>query len=78
MFVHGGISEEDEYLNDCHLLSLFNLKWNECNISTDTEGPYLAWHTACLVVPAEQVFNSKMNIYKFPEMGIARRVSSKV
>lgn len=78
MFVHGGISEEDEYLNDCHLLSFNPLKWFQCSISTGIDSPTLAWHSACLVLPSEQSFNPKMNIYKLPEIGIGRRQTMKV
>ena len=78
MFVHGGISEDDEYLDDCHLLNFSPLKWNSCIINLDCKYPSLAWHSACLVLPSEQMFNPKLNIYKLPEVGIGRRVASRV
>ena len=37
MFVHGGISENNEYLNDIGLLSYNPLKWNLCNIAKYNE-----------------------------------------
>jgi len=73
MFVHGGISEDDTYLDDCHLLNFYPLKWTACSISLDGPSPCLAWHSACLILPADIIFHSKFNIYKLPEMGIGRR-----
>ena len=78
MFVHGGISEDDEYLDDCHLLNFSPLKWNSCIINVDSICPSLARHSACLVLPSEQMFNPKLSIYKLPEVGIGRRAVSRV
>lgn len=78
MFVHGGISEDDVYLDDSHLLNFNPLKWTSCSLNLDLQSPCLAWHSACLVIPSEQLFHPKMNIYKLPEIGIGRRLISKV
>jgi hypothetical protein len=79
MFVHGGISEEEEYLSDSFILTLSpSLKWNPCAISSDFEPPTLAWHSVCLVLPSDQRNNPKTNIYKIPEQNIGRRTVSRV
>ncbi len=78
MFVHGGISEDDVYLNDCHLLNLNQLKWSSCFLDVDLPAPSLACHTACLVVSSDLSDNPRMNIYKFPEIGSLRRQISNV
>ena len=78
MFLHGGISEDEEYLNDCFLLSYAPLKWNTCPINSENEGIHLAFHTACLVIPADFANNPKITIFKFPDLGVGRRLSFKV
>lgn len=35
IFIHGGLSEDNEYLNDSYLLSFSPLKWNVCSIKTN-------------------------------------------
>jgi hypothetical protein len=74
MLIHGGISEEEEYLGDVYLLQFSPLKWVSVNLNTETEIPTLAWHACCLVLPSEQMFSPKLNIYKLPEVGTARRL----
>lgn len=78
MFVHGGISEDDQYLDDCHLLNFYPLKWSNCTVNLDCQAPLLAWHSACLVMPYDIALHPKFNIYKIPEIGIGRRVISRV
>lgn len=78
MFVHGGISEEDQYLDDSHLLTFYPLKWSHCTMNLELQAPSLAWHSACLVMPYEVAYHPKFNIYKIPEIGIGRRVVSRV
>lgn len=78
IFVHGGISEDEEYLNDSHLLSLNPLKWNTCAISLEAPAPCLAWHSCCLVLPSDILYNPKLSIYKLPEISIARRSNTRV
>ena len=67
MIVHGGINENGDYLNDTYIMSFSPLKWTQCMISESTSGPYLAGHAACLVLPSEIKFSSKLQIYRFPE-----------
>lgn len=73
MIIHGGIDENDNYLDDCYLLNLSPLKWNFCSISTETEHPRLAFHSSCVVLPQELKYNPKFNIYKFPDTSVGRR-----
>ena len=68
MFVHGGLSEDDKYLNDSHLLNLTSpMKWQKINIWV-SDWPSLAYHTCCLVMPLEMRLNSKFSMYKLPEL----------
>ena len=78
MFIHGGISENEEYLNDCFLLTFSPIKWNTCAISPDSDPPHLAWHSCCVVLPAEIRLSNKLNVYKIPELAIGRRIISRV
>lgn len=77
IFIHGGISEEHEFLNDCHLMNTSPIKWSPCSVNIG--GPSLAWHSACLVLPTEIANNPRTNIYKLPDekMGL-RRTYAKV
>lgn len=104
MIVHGGKSEENEYLSDTHLLHMPTLKWlsppikiklenpkETESISGDRRGfgvsqldvnkmfmnenenqivkpPTLAYHSSCVVLPEDIISNSKINIYKFPDL----------
>ena len=70
MFVHGGIDEDGTFLNDCYLLNLNPLKWVLCQINEETPSPVLAYHKCCLVLPEEIKINPKMNIYRYPDMGV--------
>ena len=72
MFIHGGIDEDGNYLNDCYILHLNSLKWTVCSINEDITPPYLAYHKCCLVLPEEIRINPKLNIYRFPDMGVKR------
>ena len=64
MFIHGGINEKEEYLNDCYLLSYKPLKWNIPNINKKIELPPMAYHSCCLVMQEKIRNNSNFNIYK--------------
>ncbi len=67
MFIHGGLTEDDKYLNDSYVLNLSPpLHWNKINIWM-SEWPTLANHTCCLVLPYEMRINSKLSLYKLPE-----------
>ena len=69
MFVHGGIGEENKYLDDQYILNYKPLRWNELDINSKIKVPPLAHHCCCLVIPELIKFNSKFNIYNVPELG---------
>ena len=74
MFIHGGIDENGEILNDSNLLSLnIPYSWTPALIASFCLPPQLAYHSCCLVAPTEILFNSKFSIYKFPEIGISQK-----
>jgi len=77
MFVHGGIDETNQIINECCLLNFNPLRWLEFSqldrfdpISKKlvSNSPYLAYHTCCLIVPSEFKLNSKFSVYKTPEL----------
>ena len=67
---HGGITDDDEILNDCFCLNLTSFKWFNCHVSFNFPAPKLYGHTACLILPKEYK-DKKVDIYLFPEMDIA-------
>jgi hypothetical protein len=64
MFIHGGINEDDKYLNDCYLLSYKPLKWIMPDINKKMHLPPIAYHSCCLVIPEKIRNDSKFNIYE--------------
>jgi len=72
------MSEDNQILGDCHILSLSPYKWNYATISDLIPTPALAGHACALVVPAEFRYNARMNIYKYPEVGFGKLATNKV
>ena len=71
MFVHGGLDEFGDYLEDSYLLNLSNnYRWYKANIALYSPFPKLGYHSCCLVVPKELQKNPRFSIYKFPEITI--------
>ena len=70
ILIYGGITENNEILNDCYLLNLSPLKWLKVNINIMTPGPKLYGHTSSLVVPKQFLLNRKFNIYSYPDIEI--------
>lgn len=71
MFVHGGLDEFGEYLDDAYLLNLSNnYRWYKANIISYNMLPKLGYHSCCLVVPKEIQKNPRFSIYKLPEITI--------
>ena len=68
MFIHGGLNEANEILNDCFLLTLNTLKWNVCTISKYTPAPRLYGHSSCVVIPQMLLFHHKFTIYSYPNL----------
>ena len=67
MLIHGGISEDNEVLDDCYLLHLQQLAWMSPVINTYSPSPKVFGHTSCLVIPHNILTNSKFNIYRYPD-----------
>ena len=70
IFIHGGVSENNEILSDCHLLNLNPLKWLKVSINRRTPNPKLYGHTGCVVVPKQYLINHKFNIYAYPDLEV--------
>ena len=70
IFIHGGITENNEILNDCYLLNISPLKWYKANISRMTPGPKLYGHTSSLVIPRQHLLNHKLSIYAYPDIEV--------
>lgn len=69
MFIHGGIDNDEEYLNDSYLLNLSPIKWMPCQINSITNSPTLGFHSCCLVLQEEYRIHSKLSIYRLPDLG---------
>ena len=81
MFVHGGISEDGEYLNDSYLLGFHPIKWTKCSIKRNVDdmdiSPYLSGHACCLVI-SDEFNNNKLNIYNIPLLKSGSKITSRV
>ena len=78
MFIHGGISEKGEYLNDSYILNLNPYRWSSLTFSKYSIPPTLAYHSCALVVPSDISNNPKFNIYKYPDNINLKRLQSKI
>jgi len=54
------------------------LKWLILPIADESNAPVLAFHSACLVLPSEIANNPKFTILKYPELGIGKRITTRV
>ena len=68
MFIHGGLNESNDILNDCFLLNLNSFKWNVCTINKYTPAPKLYGHSSCIVIPHNMLFHHKFSIYSYPNL----------
>ena len=75
MFVHGGMNEENKYLDDMYILNYKPLKWYDIDINNNNKIPPLAHHCCCLVMPEAITLNPKFNFYSVPEHGERSRQS---
>jgi hypothetical protein len=57
-------------------MNISPIKWSPCR--TNFNGPLLAWHSACLVLPSEIANHPRTNIYNLPEEKIGKRLTNKV
>lgn len=76
MFVHGGINEDNKYLDDMFILNYKPLKWEDLDISNKIKLPPLAHHSCCLVVSEMIINSSKFNIYNCPNIGKSRLINN--
>ena len=67
ILIHGGITENNEILNDCYILNLSLLKWYKANINKMRPGPKLYGHTSSLVIPRQHLLSKKLTIYTYPD-----------
>ena len=68
IFIHGGITNSNEVLNDSFILNLNPLKWVTTIISKYSPGPNLYGHTSSVVIPQYILKNHKFSIYSYPNM----------
>ena len=76
MFVHGGINEENKYLDDMYILNYKPLAWEDIDINNKIKLPPLAHHSCCLVVSEMILNSSKFNIYNCPNISKSRYVNN--
>ena len=72
IFIHGGINESNEILDDCFLLTFSSLKWNICTINKNTPAPKLYGHSSCVVIPHLMLFHRKFSIYSYPNLELGK------
>ena len=78
MFIHGGISDKGEYLNDSYILNLNPIRWSSLIFSKYTIHPKLAYHSCALVVSSDIRESIKFNIYHFPDNVNLKRIQNKI
>ena len=79
MLIHGGVDENDEILDDSYLLNLTNnLIWSKTSIMPILIPPKLAYHSCCLVITSDILYNNKFNIYRIPNSFIAKKLNSRI
>ena len=79
MLIHGGVDESGEILDDSYLLNLTNnLIWSKTSIMPILIPPKLAYHSCCLVITSDIIFNNKFSIYKIPNSFIAKKLNSRI
>ena len=77
MLIHGGIDEDNQVLDDCHILNLQQMQWSTPLIDSDNQHPKVFGHSSCLVVPSNIVSNNAFNIYKFPDADYVNKKNKK-
>ena len=68
MFIHGGIDENGEVLDDSYLLTLNNLNWNKASVMLILIPPKLSYHSCCLVISSKLLNNQRFSIYSIPDL----------
>ena len=79
MLIHGGVDENGEILDDSYLLNLNNnLIWSKTSIMPILIPPKLAYHSCCLVITSDILYNNKFTIYRIPNSFIAKKINSRI
>ncbi len=78
MFIHGGISDKGEYLNDSYILNLNPIRWSSLTFSKYTIYPKLAYHSCSLVVSSDIRESQRFNIYHYPDNINLKRIQNKI
>ena len=79
MFIHGGVGEDGEFLDDSFLLDLnSNLHISKVSIFPISIPPKLAYHSCCLVISSDILKNNKFMIYKIPNTGSSRKLNNRI
>ena len=73
LLIHGGIDDNENYLNDLWIFDCLKYKWFPLNFRTLMKIPRIAFHSAALVIKNISILIHKdLNIYKFPEGSITK------
>ena len=79
MLIHGGVDETGEILDDSYLLNLSsNLIWSKTSIMPILIPPKLAYHSCCLVLTSDILYNNKFSIYRLPNAFITKKLNSRI
>ena len=79
MFIHGGIDENGEFLDDSYLLNLTsNFNWTKASIMPLFIPPKLAYHSCCLVISSDLLNNNKFSIYKIPNTLFTKKSNNRI
>ena len=79
MFIHGGIDDDGNYLNDMWIFDCLKYKWSPLIYRNLIKIPKIAYHSSTLVIKNKSLFYHKdLNIYKFPESSISKGKIGKV
>ena len=79
MLIHGGVDETGEILDDSYLLNLnSNYIWAKTSIMPILIPPKLAYHSCCLVIASDILYNNKFSIYRIPNSFFAKKLNSRI
>lgn len=69
MYVFGGITEKNTFMNDSMIFDLNNFRWTRLQTKGDRPTPR-AFMNACLVVIPERLIIDSLCVYKLPEISL--------
>ncbi len=79
MFIHGGIDDDGNYLNDMWIFDCLKYKWTPLIYRNLMKIPKIAYHSSTLVIKNRSLlYHKDLNIYKFPESSISKGKIGKV